>query len=66
MPYIAPPRGGADRIWDTPVSLIDDPTLFDPFNPINDGDKNKYKFITDTLLYALIFYLCFRLINKKR
>ena len=64
MPYLGTPRGGADRIWDDPVPLIDDIALFDPENPINNKDKNKYKHITDTLLYGGLFYVVLMFLDR--
>lgn len=55
MPYVAQPRGGADRIYDDPVE----------YNPyMIDKDLNKYKEVTDVVSYALLFFAVYKLFNR--
>lgn len=67
MPYVADPRGGATRdYYSVPKTAVDDPTQFDPTNATtsNDTTVNQYKAYTDSLLYAVLFYACFKFLSK--
>lgn len=66
MAYVAPPRGGATRdYYSVPKVSITDPTEFDPTTATtNDTTTNQYKAYTDTLLYSVLFFVVFQLLNK--
>lgn len=67
MAYIADPRGGATRDYKSvPKTSIDDPTTFDPLNSelTNDTTVNENKAYTDTLLYAVLFFVGYKFLTK--